>query len=76
MAAEQFATELAVFDAHRHEWLGANSGKFVAIQESVVVDGFFATYSEAFMAGLQSFGATRNFLIKQVWTTEPVYFVS
>jgi len=42
----------------------------------VVAEGFFDTYSEALKAGLQAFGVQRNFLVKQVWTTEPVYYLS
>jgi hypothetical protein len=49
---------------------------FVAIQDDVVAEGFFGTYAEALSAGLQKFGVRRGFLVKQVWMTEPVYFVS
>lgn len=76
MPASTFSKELNVFQEHRQEWLRSNPGKFVAIQGSVVADGFFATYAEAFKAGLQRFGVRKGFLVKQVWTTEPVYFVS
>jgi hypothetical protein len=76
MTASLFSEEIRVFQEHRDEWLRSNPGKFVAIQDSVVADGFFNTYSEALKAGLQRFGVSRNFLVKQVWTTEPVYFVS
>jgi hypothetical protein len=41
-----------------------------------VAEGFFDTYSEAVKAGLQKFGVSRHFLVKQVWKTEPVYSVS
>jgi hypothetical protein len=76
MAAEPFSAELQVFQKHRDEWVHSNLGKFVAIQDTVIAEGFFGTYAEAFKAGLQKFGARRNFLVKQVWTTEPIYFVS
>ena len=76
MAASPFSDELRVFQEHRDEWLRANAGKFVVIQDTVVAEGFFDTYSEALKAGLQKFGVSRSFLVKQVWTTEPVYFVS
>jgi len=71
-----FAAELAVFDKHREEWYSSHPGCFVAIQDGVIVDGFFDTYAEALRAGLQRFGVRRGFLVKQVWTTEPVYLVS
>jgi len=71
-----FAIELAVFDQHREEWYRSHPGCFVAIQDGVIVDGFFETYAEAFNAGLRKFGVQRGFLVKQVWATEPVYLVS
>jgi hypothetical protein len=76
MTANLFSDEIRVFQEHREEWLNSNPGKFVAIQDSVVADGFFNTYAEALKAGLQKFGVSRSFLVKQVWTTEPVYFIS
>jgi len=74
--AEPFAAELKVFEQHRQEWLRVHPGAFVAIQGDVIAEGFFTTYAEAFKAGLQKFGVRRVFLVKQVWVTEPVYFVS
>jgi len=71
-----FSKELQVFQKHRQEWLRSHPGKFVAIQDSIIAEGFFNTYAEAFKAGIQRFGVRRNFLVKQVWVTEPVYFVS
>ena len=71
-----FSTELAVFEAHRQEWSHSHPGAYVAIQDHIVAEGFFGSYAEAFKAGLQKFGVRRVFLVKQVWVTEPVYFVS
>jgi hypothetical protein len=76
MAAIPFSNELQVFQRYRDEWLRSSPGKFVVIQDSVVAEGFFDSYSEALKAGLQKFGVSRSFLVKQVWSTEPVYFVS
>jgi hypothetical protein len=76
MAASPFSDELKVFQEKRDEWVRSNPGKFVVIQDSNVAEGFFDTYSDALKAGLQRFGVERSFLVKQVWTTEPVYFVS
>lgn len=72
----QFSTELKVFEKHREEWLRSHPGKYVAIQDDVIAEGFFSTYAEAFKAGLKKFGVRRSFLVKQVWMTEPVYLVS
>jgi len=76
MAANPFSNELQVFQRYRDEWLRTNAGKFVVIQDSTVAEGFFDTYSEALKAGHQKFGVTRGFLVKQVWKTDPVFFVS
>lgn len=76
MAEGSFSEELKVFQAHREEWVRTNAGKFVAIQDSVVADGFFSTYAEAVKAGLGMFDIRRGFLVKQIWMTEPVYVVS
>jgi len=73
---ETFETELSVFEKHRREWSRSHPGKYVAIQDATIVEGFFNSYAEAFKAGLQKFGVRRSFLIKQVWNTEPVYFIS
>ena len=72
----EFSTELKVFEQHREEWSRSHAGEYVVIQDDVIAEGFFSTYAEAFKAGLQKFGVRRNFLVKQVWITEPVYFVS
>jgi hypothetical protein len=71
-----FSTELEVFEQHRGEWSRSHPGEYVAIQGDVIIDGFFGTYADALSAGLQTFGVRRSFLVKQVWITEPVYFVS
>lgn len=71
-----FSAELDVFERHRREWFNSHPGKYVAIQGDIVAEGFFGTYAEALKAGLQKFGVRRTFLVKQVWMTEPVYFVS
>ncbi|MFZ0631158.1 MAG: hypothetical protein WA399_20990 [Acidobacteriaceae bacterium] len=76
MAATQpFAAELELFEQHRREWSSTHPGEFVVIQGSAV-EGFFGSYAEALKAGLQKFDVARDFLVKQIWTTEPVYLVS
>jgi hypothetical protein len=70
-----FSTENKVFEQHREEWLRSHPGEYVAIKDGVVAEGFFGTYAEAFKAGLRRFGVSRYFLVKQILTTEPVYFV-
>jgi hypothetical protein len=70
-----FSAELKVFEQHREEWSRSHPGEYVAIQGDAI-EGFFGSYAEAFRAGLQKFGIGREFLVKQVWMTEPVYFIS
>lgn len=77
MAARSlFASELKLFEQHRQEWARSHPGSYVAIQGNVIIDGFFETYADALKAGLKRFGVRREFLVKQVWVTEPVYLVS
>jgi hypothetical protein len=75
-ATGEFSTELKVFEQHREEWSRSHPGEYVVIQDDVIANGFFSTYAEAFKAGVKKFGVRRNFLVKQVWMTEPVYLVS
>jgi hypothetical protein len=68
--------ELGVFDQNRRVWAETHLGKFVVIQDRTVIDEFFNAYEDAFLAGVRQFGTDRNFLIKQIWKIEPVYFVA
>ena len=54
--------------------LKQHEGKFVLISGEEVVD-FFSTYEDAIKAGYQKF-KLEPFLVKQVSTTEPVFFIS
>ena len=72
--ADLLLKETQVFQRHRDEWLQDHVGEYVTIRDEEV-GGFFASYGDAFKAGLQRFGSSRSFLIRQVWETEPVYFV-
>ena len=74
--ASPLETELRVFEVHRREWAQSHPGKFVVIRDETFLDEFFDEYEDAFRAGLRQFGGDRSFLIKQVWKTEPVYFVA
>jgi hypothetical protein len=76
MDANAFQVELGVFQAHRNEWLRSYPDTFVVIQGSEVAEGFFSSYGEALREGLRRFGAQRQFLVKQVAGSDPVYLVS
>jgi hypothetical protein len=75
MGSAPLQTELQVYEANRTTWSQSHTGKYVVIQDATVIEGFFDQYEDAFRAGVKRFGRDRNFLIKQVWKTEPVYFV-
>jgi hypothetical protein len=74
--SSKLETERKVFEEHRSEWSRSHQGEFVAIQGDIVAEGFFDSYSDALRAGLDKFGVRREFLVKQIWITEPVYLVS
>ena len=74
--ASPLEIELKIFEDHRREWAQSHLGKFVVIRDGTVANGFFDEYEDAFKAGIQQFGTEQNFLIKQIWKTEPVYFVA
>jgi hypothetical protein len=75
VSATPLETELRVFEQHREEWSRSHRGRFAVIQDETVL-GFFDEYADAFQAGLARFGVGRDFLVKQIWKTEPVYFVA
>lgn len=72
---ESLSIELEVFERNRRDWSSSHPGEYVTIRDEIV-EGFFSTYAEALQAGLRRFGASRSFLVKQVWLTEPVYLIS
>jgi hypothetical protein len=73
---ELFSKEFTVFEKYRKEWSRSHPGEYVVIQDDVIVEDFFRTYGDALKAGLKKFGASRGFLVKQIWITEPVYYIS
>ncbi len=72
----QFTAELEIFERHRQEWSSSHPGEFVVIQGEEIAPGFFGDYADALKAGLERFGSRREFLVKQIWVTEPVYCIS
>ena len=74
-SATPLEIEIEVFEAHREEWSREHRGKFVVIKDKTILK-FFDEYSDAFRAGLNEFGVRGDFLVKQIWGVEPVYFVA
>jgi hypothetical protein len=54
--------------------LKAQEGKFVLVHGEEIID-FFSTYEDAIKSGYQKY-KLEPFLVKQVHTTEPVFFIS
>src|SRR5437016_3742258 len=52
-----FAAELKVFEQHRKEWAQSHPGEYVAIQNDVIVEGFFSTYAGSVITAI---GATHH----------------
>ena len=68
------AVELAIYAQRKQEWLDKHENEFVVIAGEAVA-GFFLDYASAWSAGLKRFGASSPFLIKQVCSSEPVFYV-
>jgi hypothetical protein len=66
--------ELDFFEIHRAEWCREHNGKFAVVQDETLL-GFFGEFETAFKAGVNAFGGGRNFLVKQVFSVDPIYFV-
>jgi hypothetical protein len=65
--------ELETYKAKISE-LKAHEGKFVLIHGDAIED-FFSTYEDAIKAGYQKF-KLEPFLVKQILTEEPVFYVT
>jgi hypothetical protein len=70
--AEPLRNEITLFESKRQQWLSSYRDQFVVIAGEQIA-GFFPDFEEAFKAGVQAFGITRPFLVKQVCVTDPVY---
>jgi hypothetical protein len=68
------ADELAWYEANKNEWLDSHQEKFVLISNQTVA-GFYDSYAVALERGLQTFGVSAEFLIKQVVEHEPVFVI-
>ena len=66
--------ELAFYDRHKSEWLPFHENHFVVVAGDTLL-GFYEDYASAWEAGAQRLGPQANFLIKQVCSHEPVYFL-
>ena len=67
-------SELATYELHRREWAQQHSGEFVLLFGDHP-PSFHPDYESALRAGLKRFGVSTTFLIKQVFTEEPVFYI-
>jgi hypothetical protein len=72
VSANALEKELATYEFHKGELLGAHDGKSVVIQGDVVA-GVWDTYKDALEAGYGQFGLT-PFLVRQIHAVERVQF--
>lgn len=66
--------ERRLYQSHKVEWLSTHRNQFVLIRGTEVA-GFFADAESAYASGLERFGPTSPFLVKQVTEQEPVAYV-
>ena len=66
--------ELAFYETKKSEWLHNHANEFVVISGEQAA-GFYPDFEGAYKAGVRTFGVQKDFLIKQVCATEPVYVV-
>jgi hypothetical protein len=76
MATEEsnLQADYAVFEQNRRDWSRDHSNEFVVVGAGTML-GFYADYETALRAGLQNFGANKQFLVKQVCLEEPVFVI-
>ena len=67
-------SELAFYKMKKSEWLGEHADEFVVISGGQV-GGFYPDFETAYKGGIRVFGVGKQFLIKQICATEPVYVV-
>lgn len=71
---DRLAIELKFYATHKQEFLKGHRGEYVVIQGTTLL-GFFQSWEQAFRSGVHAFGVQQDFLVKQVLTREPIYFV-
>jgi hypothetical protein len=72
MSSERLACELATYERHKEELVGAHEGRFVLIHGDDL-SGIWDTYQDALKAGYDKFGL-EAFLVKQIRGIEQIQF--
>jgi hypothetical protein len=67
-------SEMALYEAHKLEWLQNHRDEFVVIKANSIV-GFFSDFHDAYGAGVQKFGIKSDFLVKRIVPQEPIFVV-
>ena len=69
-----FEAELATYGRNKEAWLAENAeGQYVVIRGDEVL-GRYPTYQDAFEQGINTYGQSTPFLIKQISRDDPVTF--
>lgn len=64
--------ETAVYESRKAEWLKSHREEFVLIRGEDVV-GFFPSFRDAYLAGVERYGTDVDFLVKQVIFQDPIF---
>jgi hypothetical protein len=70
----RLAEELSSYKRHKEEWLAKHRNKYVVLKGSELLD-FFPSFEAAYQAGVNEWGVSNDFLVKQIVEHEPVFFV-
>jgi hypothetical protein len=73
-AEHAFQIERQTFEAHKGEWAKTREGQFVVIRGDEVA-GFYEDYEKAFRSAISQFGFGTQFFIKQIYSTEPIFYI-
>ena len=66
--------ELKFFENNRKKWLALHKNEFAVVSGSILL-GFFPDFVSAWQAGAHEFGPLASFLVKEVLTEDPIYFI-
>lgn len=70
-AAELFREELKLFATNKEAWLATHDGRFVLLKGSEVI-GFFESFEQATQVGLNKYGPSTSFFVKQILKDDSV----
>lgn len=72
--ATRLAVEIEFYERHKSEWLKKCRDQFVVVKGEELL-GFFIEFRDAYLAGVEKYGANTDFLVKPVVEQEQVISV-